>query len=518
VATAVRLTDRVRSLPLPLLLLAGLILARLLLALWWLIADDGVVDTESGRHLQRSWDAYVAIGDGDVLMPFGAAAEYPPLQYLVGALGAAVAGLDVESFIGAQTLFFVPALAIGCYGAGRIAYGETAGLLAAVFALGAPMAVSVFHMYLIDTTQAAMVAVSVWAILASDRFSRTGVAALAGVAVGLGMLSKQNFPVFVLGLLIVVIARGGWRHWRGLLAFAAIAAALSATWYWSEIDRTLELIRGASAPVAPTEAAGDSSPDRWSSKSFGFYVWSTFNVSLLLPLTLFSIGGGIALLVHWAHRRGPSDLTPELVVGGLFSYVALVWIALKDPRYALPALVYLAVLGTGWIPLLRVPWRTVAAAAVCVIALINVVGTVADSGAPTRISLPGAPKSGLGERQFTLYSPGGWIRGKPETTGAALDVMRRARDVGIERIAFDPGANQSDFNHPGLDIMSRVAGLPLAIPYDPRDRDAAMLLNRTPQPGDPEPCALSSYGVAIYLSRGPVELPFEQRRIFCPDG
>ncbi|MGH2947794.1 MAG: ArnT family glycosyltransferase [Solirubrobacteraceae bacterium] len=510
-------SDTLRSIPLPLLLLGGVILARLALAGWWLWVDDGVVDTESGRHLQRSWDAYLAMDGGDMLTLLDRPTEYPPLLHFVGDVGAAIGGLDVESFIGAQDLVFIPALAIGCYGAGTIAYGRTAGLLAAVFALGAPMVVSVFHMFLIDTSQMAMAAVTIWAILASDRFSRTGVASLAGLAAGLGMLSKQNFPVFVAGLMAVVMVRGGWRHWRGLLAFALVAALVSATWYWSEIDRTLDLIRGSSSAVPATEAAAASNPGRWTSKSFGYYVWSTLNLSLMLPLTLMAVGGAISLSVRWLRRRGRDDVTPELVVGGLFSYFALVWIALKDPRYALPALPYMAVLGTGWIPLLRERWRVVAIAALGAVALMNVVGTVADSGAPVRISFPGAPKSGLGERELTLYAPGGWIAGKPETEGAALEVLRgAAADPNIDAVAFDPGANQSDFNHPGLDILSRVAGIPIAIPFDPEDRRQVMLINRTPAPGNPPPCAVTGRGSQIYLARGSPEVPFEQREIFCP--
>ncbi len=505
-----------RSVPLPLLLLGVLIVARLALAEWWLIVDDGVVDTESGRHLQRAWDAYVAMGDGEPLALLDSATEYPPLLHLVGLVGAAIGGLDVESFIGAQDLVFVPALALGCYGAGSIAYGPTAGLLAAVFALGAPMAASAFHMFLIDTSEAAMVALSLWAILASDRFSRTGVAALAGAAVGLGMLSKQNFPIFVAGLIVVVIARGGWRHWRGLLAFGVVAALLSATWYWSEIERTLDLIRGASGAAPATEAAAATTPERWTSKNFGWYVWSTVNLSVLLPFMLMTLGGAAALLVRRFRRRPPGDVTLELVAGGLVAYLGLTWIVLKDPRYALPALPYMAVLGTGWIPLVRAPLRTVAIAAVCLIAAVNVIGAVADSGSPVRITLPGAPKSGLGERQFTLYSPGGWIVGKPETEGAALAVMRAAKADGAEAIAFDPGANQSNFNHSGLDILSRVAGLPLAVPYDEGDPRHVLISNRQPPPEEPKPCAVTSDGMGIYLSTGPLVGPFEQRRFYCP--
>jgi hypothetical protein len=511
-----RIGKLARSIPLQLLLLGGLIVARLAIAEWWLIADDGVADTESGRHLQRAWDAYVRMGDGDVFALLDRATEYPPLLHLVGIAGAAVGGLDVESFIGAQDLVFVPALAIGCYGAGRIAYGSTAGLLAAVFALGTPMAASVFHMYLIDTSEAAMVALSVWAILASDRFSRTGVAALAGVAVGLGMLSKQNFPIFVAGLIVVVLARGGWRHWRGVLLFGVVAALLSATWYWSEVERTLELIRGASGAAPATEVAASVTPERWTSKNFGWYVWSTLNISTLLPFTLMAVGGGIALLVRYARDRTKSDYTPELIAGGLVSYFALTWIALKDPRYALPALPYLALLGTGWIPLLRGVARTVAVVAVCGLAAFYMIGAVADDGAPVRITFPGAPESSLGERELTLYSPGGWVTGKPETEGAALEVMERAKAGGYDAIAFDQGANQLHFNHAGLDILARVADLPLAIPYDEEDPGHVLIANLAPPFLETPPCAVTSDGTGVYLSTGPAAVPFEQRQFICP--
>ena len=507
-----------RAIPVPVALLAVLILARLALAEWWLIADDGVVDSESGRHLMMAWNAYTAMSQGDVLVLFGSPTEYPPLLHGLGAAGAAVAGLDVESFIAAQDLVCIPALAIGCYGAASIAYGRTAGVLAAVFALGTPMALSAFHMYLIDTAEMAMVALSVWAILASDRFSRTGLAALAGLAVGLGMLSKQNFAMFIVGLGLVVLLRGGWRHWRGLLAFAVVAGLISATWYWSEVDRTLDLIRGASGAAPPTEAAGATTPDRWSTKNFGWYAWSTVNISTYLPLTLLTLIGVVTLSVRWLRSRRWDDYTPELVAGGLVSYLAVSWIALKDPRYALPALTYMAVLGTGWMVSLRLRWRRVAIGALCLIVLVNVAGMFASGGSAV-ISLPGAPPSGLGERRFTIYKPGGWIAGRPESEGAVLKTMQAAKAAGATAIAFDPGANQSNFNHPGLDVLSRVAGLPIANPYDPDDPQHVMIANLAPAVDDPLPCAVTSSNMGIYLSSGPVEVPFPNRHFVCrPDG
>jgi 4-amino-4-deoxy-L-arabinose transferase-like glycosyltransferase len=511
-----RVPAGVRSIPLPLLLLGALILARLLLAEVWLLIDEGVVDTESGRHLQRAWDAYLAMGHGTPFALFQNGTEYPPLMYLTGARGALVGGLDVESFIGAQDLFFVPALAIGVYGAGSVAYGRTAGVLAALFALGAPIVLSVFHMYLIDTPEMAMVALSIWAILATDRFSRTGVSVVAGVAVGFGMLAKQNFPLFVVGLILVVLLRGGWRHWRGLLAFLVVAAAISALWYWSEVSRTFDLIRGSSGPGTGTAGALTPTSGRWTVKNFGQYFWYLANVNLLTPMLLAAIGGAIALLVRFVRRRDARDVTPELIAGALVSYAGLTWISLKDPRYALPMTPYLAVLGTGWIPLLRVRWRSVAIGALGAIVALNLVMMLWGRGAPGHVLIKHLPGQSQG-RTFTFWLPQGWIAGRPESSDAIVTVMRAAHADGIKAIAFDPGANQPRFNHPGLDILSRVAGIPIAAPYDPSDRAEAMIANRYPALPNVKPCGTLSDGTALYLSRGPVDgIPFEQRRFFCP--
>jgi hypothetical protein len=300
--------------------------------------------------------------------------------------------------------------------------------------------------------------------------------------------------------------------------FAAIAAVLSSAWYWSEIERTIDLVRGASASTsagAEGVGSGATGVDRWSTKSFGFYVWSTVNLSLLVPLTLIGLGGGVALLVRWVKTRARADLTPELVAGGLFCYFALTYIWLKDPRYALPALPYFAVLGAGGIVLLRGRWRTAGIAAFAAIAAVNVVGTLADSGAAWRVSLPNAPRSGLGEREFTFYEPGGWIAGRPETSGAVKNVMERAKRDGIEAIAFEPNANLANFNHPGLDIVSREAGLGLAIPYDAASPRHVLIAIHEPSPDIPPPCDRMRDGTGVYLSRGPI-VEFEQRDFYCP--
>src|ERR1700722_12852618 len=103
-----------------------------------------------------------------------------------------IAGVHEAAVILADNVFFLPLLAGGCYLAGTAAYNRRAGLLAALFALGAPMLVSEMREYYVDPGEAAMVAASVGTILASRRFERVGMSALAALLCSLGMLSKQT--------------------------------------------------------------------------------------------------------------------------------------------------------------------------------------------------------------------------------------------------------------------------------------------------------------------------------------
>jgi hypothetical protein len=232
---------------------------------------------------------------------------------------------------------------------------------------------------------------------------------------------------------------------------------------------------------------------------------------------LAAVGGGIALLVRYLRRPAKADLTLELIAGALFAYAALTWINLKDPRYALPMLPYLAVLGAGWVPMLRGRWRIAAAGAITAVALLNVVMTIWGTGSIGHLYVKGAPGNSFG-RQLTFWLPQGWIAGQPETSDAIVQVMRAAKADGVKAIAFDPGANQSHFNQPGLDILSRIAKAPITWPYDPNAKGVVLLSNRYPPIANPKPCGVLRGGIGIYLSRGPIDVPFENRDFYCPRG
>ena len=491
--------------------------------IWWLTQDNRVQDWDNGLHTMKAFTIRDEIAAGHLTTPFTEFNAYPPFGHLVGALGVLVGGKSPASAILASNVVFVPLLAAGCFGAGRLAYrSERAGLLAALFALGTPMIVSEMHEFLLDPQQAAMVAVSVWAILASERFRRPWIALLAGVLTGLAMLTKETTVVFVAGLLAVVVVRGGWRNWRGALAFASALFIIAGLWYLYHRGQLSGLVGGATGggqPEAGAKAAGSVTPERFSRKNFGWYFWSTLNIQLLAPLTLAVLIGAVLAVRSCVRRFTPENLLPELLGGAFVSWLGVTLITLKDPRYSLPALVYMAVLGTGWIATAK-RWQVPLTAALGAVLAINLLGISAGLGRTVRFALPGAPtNSFLAERHITLYSPDGWLRGGPEHDGDILALMRGLKRVGVSTITFDAGSsNDINFNTSGLQVLASQAGLAPTAVYNPGGlgpRDAFML-RRVPQPGDPPPCQRLNDDTGVYVVLGYAYIPFPNYTFICP--
>jgi hypothetical protein len=434
-------------------------------------------------------------------------------------VGALAFGRELDSVVLAQNLVFVPLLALGCFGVACRAYGRAAGLLAVVFALAAPMTISQFHQSMLDVPTAALAAVAAWLLLCSDRFARTGASALAGLAIGAGLLAKQPFALFVAGLVLVMLVRGGWRNWRGLVVCAAVAAAVAATWYLPHLGDTQQA----------ADAGGiGSALDRIEAKNLWFYGWSGLNLQLLVPLAAFAVTGAAILGRRFLRERRPDDPTPELVGGLLVGWLGVVlFIPVNDPRYTLPCLVYLAALGAGWIPALGASGRRVATAGLVLLLVVNTLTTSFGAG-PTlawedeRVSVQGYTTS----RALTLLSDQGWLVAAPQGDDEALGLLRALDRQGVGRVEFDPDTARVQidppvsFNGEGMSALAYQVGLERPPAYDPVNlrADDVLFTRRPPAPGLGRPCLRFADGTGLYLHRGP--LPpggaLARDRLFCP--
>lgn len=172
----------------------------------------------------------------------------------------------------------------------------------------------------------------------------------AGVAGGVGALARDYTSIFpVLGLLVLLLRRAGWRP---LLVFAATAAAIGAPWYVRNFLITGNpLYPQTLGGLFPGNAVHDEImryiADEWSPGSSEFS-------AIVIPFFLAALTGFLALvggvgLVRAGRRSWPA-------AAGIALVAALWWIALPQTgggwvyasRVLLPALALLAV-AAGWI-------------------------------------------------------------------------------------------------------------------------------------------------------------------------
>jgi 4-amino-4-deoxy-L-arabinose transferase-like glycosyltransferase len=279
---------------------------------WWLAQDRSVPIFDAGLHLSLALNVHQELAAGNFGKALTLSVPYPPFAYLVGSLGITLGGVGVAPPILAENLVFVTALALGCYKVGRMAFSPLAGLLAVVFALGSPLIAAQFHVFMTDAPETAMVAVSIWLIIASEGFTKLRACAIAGVAVGLGMLTKEPFPIFVLGVCLVTLGRGGRRAWPGVAVFAVIALALAAPWYIHEHSLIQGIGDQATAssnayPNSPGPGPKEIAPPRLSIANLEWYLWNLDNVELGLPLLALAAAGfvwTVASLVRSRPRAG----------------------------------------------------------------------------------------------------------------------------------------------------------------------------------------------------------------------
>jgi hypothetical protein len=497
------------------------VVAFLMISLWWVTQDDRIPDSATGNHVLVALSYHDSLKAGHVLAPFNDFNIYPPFVHLVGALSLFIGGIGISAPIMGQNLLFLPLLALGCYGAGSIAYDRKVGLLAALFALGTPMLISQFHVFMLDAPMASMAAVSAWLILASDRFEKVGYAGAAGVGVGIGMLTKNTFVLFVAGLILVAVVRGGWRNWRGLLAFAGLVAIIAAPWYLRHLSILRDYTNGAiDDPVNATLG-----PSRWSLKNFLWYGDNMFEHQLYLPLTIFFVIGAVYATRAWLRRRSAIGYEPELLVGGLAGYVGMTLLGLKDPRYTLPCLVYISVLATGWLVTREGKLRFVPTAALLAILVLNTASVDFGFAGSYRVALPGGWHQGGLAAEATLLGPPTFLEGRAEPQkDNVMELLRAAKADGAHEIYLAGGTDDwRAFNSNGLSIFARRAGLAFPEGNDPTklgEKDFFLVRSSTPLPGG-NACVRLRDHTGVYLGRSginPHVVPVQQWHLFCPRG
>jgi hypothetical protein len=498
------------------------------LTCWWLTQDHGVPIYDAGDHLETALLFHSMLRAGDLLGPFNHESPYPPLVFLVGALSAFVGGVNLPAPIIGENLVFVTLLALGCYQTARLLGGARAGLLAVLVVLASPLLIVQFHVFLLDAPEAAVVAISVWLLLASQDFSRVGISALAGLAVGAGLIIKVQYPSFVLGIVLIALARGGWRNRRGLVAFAVIALVLGTPWYIDHLAQFSTFVRNAASNPATAPA---NAPPTLSIANLTWYFWSMLNSQLLAPLFALLLGGtawmAATLLRHrheawtaeWGSASSAMVARLELFAGAVAAWLFITLTPDHDIRYGTPLIPYLAVIATVWIVHLpRVP--RCAAIAVLVLGVIaNTAGTT--FGVSGRVEVPLGQLVVGGEDEantIRFYASAGFLIYGPQHDGDVPGLLAALRRSGVRTITWGvEQSRQPDFSFEGLLPLARIARLTPIVTETPefgRTTRVATLIHMPVTARSPRPCTRLDDGTGVWVVR--FDRAARKLSLYCP--
>jgi 4-amino-4-deoxy-L-arabinose transferase-like glycosyltransferase len=497
---------------------ALLCLIFIAISVWWVLTDLRPPGGDESRHIALSFGFLDQMNQGHQLYWYrfepGDGPFYPPLVAFMGMLYAAIGGKSIDALQIGENLVFVPLFAVATYRVGTIAFNRLAGLLAVAFALGTPMMISQFHMYMLDMPLAAMVAAGVWLLLETERFERRWLCVLAGVALGLGLMTKQSYPFFLLPFVAVMILRGGWRRPLGLALVAVPALVVAGPWYIDHWDR----LRGvATEATAQVDNPWGSEAPRFSLTNYTWYGWNLINVQLLLPLTLLFLAGTVGAAVAWVRER--DGYAPELIAGALGSFaLTALWFGYHDPRYSFPAIVYMAVLGAGWLTRRHGRVRLALIGAFALVVVLNTITVNLGVLGQHAIKVPGGhPTSVAQEYRLTVQTNYGYVVGKPERAGDLPAIMRAAKRDGITKVAFESSGSLW-MDPAGLSLFATDARLGQTAHPERLGRNGIYFTETIPAPPTPKPCARLPDGGGVYIYRGtPQRLdPRGARNLYCP--
>ncbi|MGB3904495.1 MAG: glycosyltransferase family 39 protein [Anaerolineae bacterium] len=237
------------------LALGLLIVIQIAISWLWLSTNVVVLGWDRPRHLIESLVYSDLLKQADFRSLFRAitySGYYPPLFHLsvVGFYRLFGPSMDVAAAVNFVHLIV---LLISSYGIGREIGGRGVGILAAFITSSLPMVFAMSRYTYIEFALTAMVTLSIWLLLLSRGFTSKRYSLLFGLSVGLGLLTKWTFSLFVFPALTIVLLRAGSLSGlrKGVRSFSlekrwlavsvGVGLILTLSWYLPNVQRVSEL-------------------------------------------------------------------------------------------------------------------------------------------------------------------------------------------------------------------------------------------------------------------------------------
>lgn len=221
--------------------------------LYWLGIDRQPLGWDAAGHFIDSIKVYDLLqgGIGGLLPAILENSYYPPLVKLITVPFYALFGVSTDVAVAGTNIVFLAILVFSVYGIGNHARGPLAGALSAIIVSAYPSIGLLSKVYMIDLPLAAMVALSAYCLLLAGDFQKRPYSLLFGLTLGLGMLTKWTFVIFIAGPALYAFYRAFRSAGKperpaiakNVLLLLAAGAAVSAAWYAQNLGIFLELFK-----------------------------------------------------------------------------------------------------------------------------------------------------------------------------------------------------------------------------------------------------------------------------------
>lgn len=243
----------------PWLLIGGLVLFHAVNNWIWLTQNVTWTGWDKARHLTQSLAYAQTLSPVTIRSLFELMVSDPIRPPLFPTSAAIVYALfsrsaDVATMI--NIVYMAIALA-ATYGLGRKWGGQRLGLVSVAFLAFFPMFYAMSRYFYLEFALMALVALTIYLLVATDGFRRRGMSLFLGLSLGLGLLTKRTFAVFLVGPVIVIILSSGllpmlWHrlkrrprlHWKGGMIALIGGLTLAGLWYLPNRDMVQALILG----------------------------------------------------------------------------------------------------------------------------------------------------------------------------------------------------------------------------------------------------------------------------------
>lgn len=357
-----------------LLVLGGIILWSVGHTVIWLWIDTRPPRWDEAWYLTMSLKYQQALTSGGVLAFLKAWLTVDPQRpSLVSALAVPIYflfGTSPDVALVVNCLAFV-VLILAVYGLGRRLAGPRVGLFAAFLVGTYPGVYALARVFMLDFCNATLVAVALYLLLRTEIFAYTRASLLLGVTIGLGMLCRAFFPIFLVGPVVVTLY-GMWRvtrqsgdaqvhRLRNMGLTLLVALGVTASWYAYNlvpvIKRSLSAAYGAEA-----FGYGPTNPFTWIALC-NYLINFMTHISTMLGLLLFLIAIVVLwkqwpVVIHEEAREGtfPGYEVFLLLSSLLVAYLFFTTLPSQDTKNTAPMMPAMALVTAWGLMLVRSTW------------------------------------------------------------------------------------------------------------------------------------------------------------------